>query len=377
MLSSKMRIVYVPRMDAEQIGGGDIVYMLYMKRFMQRLGVEIDVVPANKLKHHAGGDLVHLTQIYQLDLAETALKWACGMKMPVVVNPLFEEVLAMWFRWAIRRQTKWRNMAKVCGLSLAEFIYTRWQTARRLDDPGWKRQRDFLHQVHVVPNTRYELQHLRNWFNLPGLFGTIVPLGVDAAKYGVWKATNTPNIPSVLREQKGKYILEVGVISMRKNQIGLLQALAHTRDPIVFLGRPTPNEPEYFEELTTKAKARGHVTFLDYVEEPMLPALFGNARVHVLPSWSERPGLVSLEAAACGTKVVSSNRAPVHEYLEQRAWYIDPAQPDQMRATLQTAMMSETPSGLREHALRFDWENTAQKLTDVYTAILQGGMGGA
>ncbi|NLG50711.1 MAG: glycosyltransferase family 4 protein [Chloroflexi bacterium] len=370
-----MRIVYVPRADARQMVGGDIIYMMQVKKYIKPLGVEIETVTVNDLRHHGGGDVLHLTQIYQMDVAEAALDWAQSKGMPVVINPLFEAVLPMWFRWAIQRQPKWRYLYKACGLRLAERIYTRWQTARRFRDPAWPRQRTILQKAHVVPNTRYELQHLRDWFNLPDLTGPIVPLGVNVDLYGHWKPSGDQELPAPLQEQCGRYILQVGLVCMRKNQVGLLQALADTRDPIVFLGRPTPHEPEYYEEVRRLAASRGNVTFIEHVDESLLPAIYGHASVHILPSWSERPGMVSLEAAASGCKVISSNRAPIHEYLGDRAWYVDPAHPDQIRAAVHRAMQSKTPVGLRERALEFSWQNTARKLADVYSTIISEGKG--
>lgn len=365
-----MRIVYVPRRDAAQVVGGDIIYLKQIKKHIAQLGIEIEIVAADDLKHHAGGDLLHLTQIYQLDVAETAAEWAEAKRMPIVINPLFEEVLPMWFRWAVQRQPKWRALRRVCGTGLAEHIYTWWQTARRLHDPLWRRQRALLQRGHVVPNTRYELRHLQRWFDLPDLAGPLVPLGIDVELYGAWEPTANQYLPPILQEHRGSYVLEVGLISMRKNQVGLLQALAGTQMPLVLLGRPTPHEPEYYAEVKRLAEKRGHVILLEYVDAKALPALYGNAQVHVLPSWSERPGLVSLEAAACGCRVVASKRASIHEYLEHRAWYVDPAHPDQIRDTVEKAIASETPSGLREHALSYSWRNSAKALAGVYSAIL-------
>jgi glycosyltransferase involved in cell wall biosynthesis len=352
--------------------GGDIIYIKKLKKYIQGLGVEIEIVPMDELRYHTGADLLHLTQIPQLDAAEASLDWAEAKGMPVVINPFFEEYLAMWFRWAIRRQPKWRQLTKIAGMELAERIYTRWQRARRVYGKKWRRQRELLRRSHVIPNTRYELQFMQRWFNLPDLTGTIIPLGVDVELFGAWQTGEAEYLPPELRELCGRYILEVALINMRKNQVGLLQALAHTSEPIVFLGRPSRYEPECHEEVKRLARARGNVIFLEYVEENMLPAIYGNAQVHILPSWSERPGMVSLEAAACGCKVISSNRAPIHEYLEHRAWYVDPARPEEIAAAVQQAAVSQIPTDLREHALSFSWTRTAQKTVDSYAAILGG-----
>lgn len=366
-----MRIVYVPRKDAEQVRGGDFIYMMQVKKHLESLGVEIETVSANQLANCRGADLVHLTQLYQIDAAETALGWAARKRIPVVINPLFEDVVAMWFRWAVKRQMKWRCLAGVVGKGLAEHIYIQWQSSRRVFDSVWNRQRILLQRCHVVTNTLYEMAHLRHWFNLANLDGPVVPLGVDTELYGT-RSPGPEELPSGLRRHAGQYILQVGLLILRKNQIGLLQALEQTTDMIVFLGRPTPHEPEYAKKVKHIAHERGNVVFIEYVPEKMLPVLYANARVHVLPSWSERPGMVTLEAAACNCKVITSIRTPMWEYLGDLAWYVDPANRREIRNSVQQAMVAETPAGLRKQALEYSWARTARELSQVYSTILSG-----
>lgn len=365
-----MRIGVVTRDDTERIAGGDAVMLHNIRRQIAPLGVEMQAVPVEELGRFEG-DALHLTQIYQIEAAEAALRSAEKRRIPVFASPLFEEQLAVWFRREIRRRGKWRSLASVFGCRPTELAYRRWQTVRRTRSADWQRQRRIIERVHLTPNSRYELQHLSRWFALPDLTGAIVPLGVDPHLYAAVGCV-AETLPAELSGLPKRYILQVGVISVRKNQDGLLRALMNTDLPIVFLGEPSPYEPDYHREVADLARRRRHVTFLATLPQRALPALYGGAALHVLPSWSERPGLVTLEAAACGCKVVASNRSPIHEYLADRAWYCDPGTPSDIRRSVEKALDKPVPPDLSRHVLsQFTWRRTSEQLKAVYEAIVR------
>jgi glycosyltransferase involved in cell wall biosynthesis len=66
---------------------------------------------------------------------------------------------------------------------------------------------------------------------------------------------------------------------------------------------------------------------LGYVDDELLPGLYRGARAFVLPSRYEGLGLTCLEAMACGTPVVASNRAALPETCGDAALLVDPDDP--------------------------------------------------
>lgn len=365
-----MRIGVVTRNDTDRIAGGDAIMLQNIRRQIAPLGVEMQSVPVGELAYFSG-DALHLTQLYQLDVAEAALNCAMSKHLPLFASPLLEEQLAIWFRQIITKPSKWRTLASMFGQRLTELVYQQWQTIRRMRSTDWQRQRRIIEISHLVPNSRYELRHLGHWFGLPDLSASVVPLGVDPDIYGNVDFP-TEELPVELKSLQGRYILQVGVISLRKNQDGLLRALMNMDLPIVFLGRPSPYELEYCEEVAVLADQRKNVIFLERVRESTLPSLYKGAALHVLPSWSERPGLVTLEAAACCCKVVSTNRSPIYEYLGDQAGYCDPSLPSDIKRAVQEALNKPVSPDLSSYVLRqFTWQRTAERLRDVYGAILR------
>ena len=366
-----MKIVYVPRKDANDVPGGDIVLMRCIKKHIKSLGVEIKIVPIEGLRYQSGAQALHLTQIYQLDVAEEAVEWATKQQIPILISPLFEESLSVWYRMAIQRHAMWYYLSRVLGATLSESVYKAWQAGKRTRIPEWRRQRKLLRSAHVVANSLYEASHLRKWFNSPDLAASIVPVGVDSEFYGSQLIDTRQPLPDPLESWSGDYVLQVGVISRRKNQEGLLRALHSTVEPIVLLGRPSPYDIDYYNEVQRKANERGNVVFIEYVSDTLLPKLYRNAAVHILPSWSERPGLVTLEAAASGCKVISTNRSPIWEYLGSRADYCDPAKPNSIPLAVQRALGKSGSGDLKRYVLtNYSWQQTAAKLKSVYERLL-------
>lgn len=365
-----MRVAIVSRSDVGSVAGGDQVMVRNIAACGQDVGIEFEFVSLVDLTR-SRYDLIHLTQVYQANMAKKVLSRAQSLGVPLVVSPLFEDVLPLWFRFAVREQRKWNLVSKILGIRLAEWLYLGWQRPRRRLRAEWRVQRDVLRNAYVLVNSLYEQQHLANWFGVSDLRFFKVPLGIDPTVYGPVSPLNPRDISQRLGLPVEKFVLQVGVISRRKNQDGLIRALDDTAVNVVFLGKPSPYEPEYSVEVRQLADQRGNTIFVERVEQSVLSTLYHLASVHILPSWSERPGLVSLEAAACGCKVISSNRTPIEEYLGELAWYCDPARPRTIRQAVEIALYADTPLGLSDYVRqRFTWAQTARRLARAYDEIL-------
>src|SRR5947209_19602755 len=115
---------------------------------------------------------------------------------------------------------------------------------------------------------------------------------------------------------------------------------------------------------------------LGYVEDRLLPGLYRGARAFVLPSRYEGLGLTCLEAMACGTPVVASDRAALPETCGDAALLVDPSDPD---ALTEAVVAAATDDGLRAsltarglaRAAQFPWRMTAEN-TDALLGRLIG-----
>ena len=106
-------------------------------------------------------------------------------------------------------------------------------------------------------------------------------------------------------------------------------------------------------------------------------AAYAAAGVHVLPSWMETCGLVTLEAALSGTPVVGSTFGHELEYLQQDAWHADPADPSTIRDAViqawQAGHHNSKSCRLKRRILeQFNWEQTTDATESIYKKVLNG-----
>jgi glycosyltransferase involved in cell wall biosynthesis len=108
--------------------------------------------------------------------------------------------------------------------------------------------------------------------------------------------------------------------------------------------------------------------FLGFVPDEDLPSLYAAAQALLYPSLHEGFGLPLLEAMACGTPVVTSNRTAIPEVAGDAALMIDPTQPRELLEALQKVNDDPTRRSLIERGLKraqtFTWERTAQLMAE-------------
>ena len=114
---------------------------------------------------------------------------------------------------------------------------------------------------------------------------------------------------------------------------------------------------------------------IDHLPQPLLASAYAAAAVHVLPSWMETCGLVSLEAALAGTPLVGSTFGHELEYLEGDAWYADPGDANSLRAAVIKAWEAgrHHPRAVamkRKVLERFNWERTVDSTEKLYRRVL-------
>jgi glycosyltransferase involved in cell wall biosynthesis len=175
------------------------------------------------------------------------------------------------------------------------------------------------------------------------------------------------------------YLLFVGTLEPRKNVPGLLSAYrllldqGVTEAPLVLIG----GRGWLYEKIFRQVEAltlEEQVAFLHGVPDADLPALYNGAAVLVTPSFYEGFGLPALEAMACGTPVVVSDRGSLPEVVGPAGMLVDPEAPESIAAGL--AAVLDDPEGQRQleraglaQAATFSWERTARETLAVYRKV--------
>ena len=175
-----------------------------------------------------------------------------------------------------------------------------------------------------------------------------------------------------------EYLLYVGTLEPRKNLSRLIRALkqvraAGHRHRLVLVG-PQGWMMQNFRKEIAAEDMTDAVQFLGYVPTADLPGLYSLATLFVFPSLYEGFGLPPLEAMACGTPVVSSNRSSLAEICGDAAHLVNPEDTPQIAQAL--CELLEDPArraalGQRglARAKTFSWQRAAQETAAIYRQV--------
>jgi len=212
----------------------------------------------------------------------------------------------------------------------------------------------------------------------------VIPLGVDRdfrpvrdaekRKAAAWRY----HLPR-------RFFFYTGGIEARKNVPGLIAAFQNTlaggrSDCHLVIGGNVEDEKGYAAllKLIRAARLEDRVHFTGFIANVDLPAVYSLAEAFVYPSLYEGFGFPPLEAMACGTPVICSDRSAIPEIVGEAGLLADPGNPERMgRLMAKVAGHPDLRSRLIRLGLKrarlFDWDRTARMTLDVYREL--GGNG--
>lgn len=174
-----------------------------------------------------------------------------------------------------------------------------------------------------------------------------------------------------------KYILCVGTIEKRKNQLGLVRAFRKIADKIdedlVIVGKKTP----YYDSVAAfiaKYGLENRVRFEHDADFADFPAIYAQANVFVYPSLFEGFGIPIIEAQNCGVPVVTSEGSCFPEAGGPHSLYVDPGHSMQIARAIQTVVSDKSKSddmikAGKEYVQKFRAERTTKQLMELYTQL--------
>jgi len=174
----------------------------------------------------------------------------------------------------------------------------------------------------------------------------VLPIGLEE-RYGPVK--DGEELARVQRKYniEAPYVFYLGNFKPHKNVQGLIEVFASLAEPIraefqlVLGGR----EDRWCAERKALAETLGiaeRVRFVGSVEEGDMPALFGGAALFVFPSLYEGFGLPPLEAMACGTPVLCSDRTSLPEVVGSGGVLFDPDDKEEWSRALSALLADQT-----------------------------------
>lgn len=180
----------------------------------------------------------------------------------------------------------------------------------------------------------------------------------------------------------GNYLLFVGNIEPKKNISTLIRACAALwnstiyKYPLLVIGSKTWHLWHFKEvwKVVQQFHAEKDIIFADVVCNEDLPYLYSGAELFIFPSLFEGFGIPVIEAMACGTPVVASNRASIPEIAGEAALLVDPLDVNEMTEAMHKVLSNRilreqlVEKGLKQ-VKNFSWERTARETLKLYHEI--------
>ena len=217
----------------------------------------------------------------------------------------------------------------------------------------------------IVANSDMECETLSAVLGLPRDKFLTVYNGVESSFF---EASD----PGLFREHfniDDRFILNVGNIEPRKNQLGLVHAMkAFPERRLVLIGHP--RSPEYLEQVLSEGGEQ--VIYLGPLvhDSPLLRSAYKACELFVLPSKLETPGLAALEALGQNAQLVVTREGSCAEYFGDRAIYIDPMSVNSIEQGIRRALEVEYLHEGECVEDRYSWVNVVKRLDGLYRALL-------
>ena len=215
---------------------------------------------------------------------------------------------------------------------------------------------------HILCNSEATAQDLTQFYGVKPQKITPILLAHDAQHF------------RPLELPRKNYFLLLGRQAPYKNAAIALQAFAQLPNYHDYeLWIAGPDDPRYTPDLKRQGEELGitaKVKFLNYASYDQLPILLNQALALIFPSLWEGFGLPVLEAMACGTPVIASDRASIPEVTGDAALLINPTDAEAIahhmhHLTRDPDLVRQLSAAGRDRAAQFSWSRTGKATVEV------------
>lgn len=360
-----MKVAFISRSTLYESPGGDTVQMLKTAEYLKKLEVSVDIILSSDDVEYDNYDIIHFFNIIRpgdilkhfkpnnknvistifVDYSEYEKKEGHGIRkfLASTLGPNNLEYLKAIARVILgKEKIQSINYLLKGHKSSIEYILNR--------------------SNYLLPNSISEYNRLCKSYNFSNSNFLPVTNGIEI-----------DSLSSVEDDIKFKdSVICVGRIEGVKNQYRLIEAMNDLPYKCFIIGKPSINDHSYFK--SCKEIAGDNIEFIDHLPQEKLFSIMKSAKVHVLPSWFETTGLVSLEAAYYDCNIVVTDKGDQKEYFKKDVFYCDPSNVDSIASAIKLAMESPVNSNLKERIKhQHTWRKAAQETYEVYCRVLSNG----
>lgn len=328
-----MKVLLCVRQDYYRNFAADSIKVIKTAEYLRKLGVTVDINDGG-IYDYKDYDIVHLFNIDNAGEIYKYYKIAHFYKNNIVISPM---------HWDMKKYHMINN--KIENMKLYEKC------------SSYKEEILKKSKV-IICNSELEKELIQNEFNIETKC-IVIYNGVEVEDEDI------PLYNFTERYNLNNYALCVGRISESKNQLALCSICAKLGKQLVLIGSVDDNE--YLKQCTSFT----NVVYLGFVDNYNVYNAYRFAQVHVNPSFVAMPGVSSLEAAASGCNVVSSNEGCAKEYFKNMALYCDPYNNGSIADAVKKGFEKRKDSILKNYVNEnYKWVKLINDLYKTYLEIL-------
>lgn len=213
-------------------------------------------------------------------------------------------------------------------------------------------------------------------YDVPASKITVVPNAANPEFRVIGRERAQKAVRDILRFD-APFVLSVGDLQPRKNQIGLIAAFSklvtahpHLKHHLVLTGKETWFTPKVRDAARDSGFA-SRIHFTGFVSDAELLQLYNGCECFVFPSFYEGFGLPILEAMACGRAVACSNTSAMPEVADGAGLLFDPYRVEEITRAMKDILIDAELRGRMERlglqrAAGFTWKKSARLTLDAY-----------
>lgn len=370
-----MKVLMQSRVNLFESPGGDTIQLLKTKEYLEKIGIKVDV--SLELDGDLSDyDIIHLFNLTRVQETFIQIKNAKSQNKPIVFSTIywpsteFEKIGQKGLRRLLGHIL---SIDQIESLKAFYKYYFRNEknsgTKFLINNSFSKMQNEILKLSNwFLPNSVEEMNKIEEYMNFKTNKYTVVPNAIDGNKVNI---ALRGGVDSEFAKFKD-YILCVGRIETRKNQQNLIKALQGTKYKVLFVGKVSPGHKKYGEKVLRSIRENDNFEYIESIPNDKLYNLYKICKVHVLISWFETPGLVSIEAASMGCNIVVSDRGTTKDYFKDYAFFCSPKNLNQIRSAIDQAYNSPYNTDFRDYILEnYSWEKAAEKTLEGYNKVLE------
>ena len=374
-----MKVLIQGRADISSKPGGDYFSIKDKIELLRDLDVktEFNSDPKADLSMY---DLVHIHQsilnTYNVKLQlDNAIKW----RKPVIFKPFYNPLIDTSYYLKYGQTPFIRNLYKLINnyliyLKARNVFYSIYngepiKALKQIILNIQHEQIRIIKNTFIIPDSMFELNMIKEDITKKVINYNIVNVSFNASE----ELINVDRREFSKKYGLSDFVLCVGRIEPLKNQVNLLEAMIGQKIDIVIEGGMQPYHYSYNEKFKYLIRSNKNFHWIGGKENRrMLFSAYKNAKVVVIPSWTETAGMTGIEGGYFDCNIAATERGACKEYFKESAWYLDPNDQESIRTSVLEAYNS--PKGCRSFKERilsdYSLDKTSKDLANAYYSAI-------